>query len=70
VIATFPTTATAIGVRPTPNSLELFAPFGLDDLFNRIVRANKVQISQAIYEAKTKKWTDRWPGLCIVGWDE
>lgn len=52
-IATFPTTAAAIGIRPTPSGLSVYAPFGLSDVFALIVRANKAQITRAIYEAKT-----------------
>jgi uncharacterized protein len=35
-IATFPTTATAIGVRRICGKFECCAPFGLDDLFGLI----------------------------------
>ena len=40
-IATFPTTATAVGVRRIRGKLECYAPFGLEDLFGLIVRPNK-----------------------------
>jgi|SRR5208282_741180 len=40
-IATFPTTATAIGVRRIRGKLECCAPLGLDDLFGLVVRPNK-----------------------------
>jgi len=39
-IGTWPTTATAIGVRMSGNQLEVWAPFGTDDLFNLVVRPN------------------------------
>ena len=67
-ITTFPTTATAIGVQPRPDGLHVFAPYGLSDLLGLIVRPNKKQITQAIYEAKVKKWRARWPNLRIVAW--
>ena len=67
-ITTFPTTATAIGVQPRPDGLHVFAPYGLSDLLGMIVRPNKKQITQAIYDAKVKKWQARWPGLRIVAW--
>ena len=67
-ITTFPTTATAVGVQPRAGGLHVFAPYGLSDLLGGTVRPNKKQITQAIYDAKVKKWQDRWPGLRIVAW--
>ncbi|HLM13344.1 MAG TPA: nucleotidyltransferase family protein [Reyranella sp.] len=67
-ITTFPTTATAVGVQPRADGLHVFAPYGLSDLLGLIVRPNKKQITQAIYDAKVKKWRARWPDLRVVGW--
>jgi len=69
-IETWPTTATAIGVRPSGRQLEVWAPFGTDDLFNLVVRANRVQITPAIYEAKVTRWVARWPSLVALTWEE
>jgi uncharacterized protein len=68
-IATYPTTATSIGIRPTPSGLELCAPFGLHDLLNGVVRANKALITAGIYEAKVSRWKYAWPGLKVIEWD-
>ena len=67
-IATFPTTATAIGLRPQGTGLELCAPFGLDDLLGLVVRPNKVQIRREIYEAKVRRWRGLWPSLTVIDW--
>jgi uncharacterized protein len=69
-IATFPTTATAIGVRRIRGKLECCAPFGLDDLFGLAVRPNKRQITRAIYEAKIDRWRSFWPRLTFLPWEE
>ena len=69
-ITTFPTTAGAVAIRPGIRRLEIFAPFGLTDLFGGIVRANKVQITQAIYESKVRRWRSCWPALTIVDWHD
>lgn len=69
-IATFPTTATAVGVRPGRAGLETFAPFGLDDLLGHIVRPNKRQITRAIYDAKVARWRRCWPALTMIEWDD
>jgi len=67
-MATFPTTATAIGVQPAGSGLLISAAFGLGDLFNAIVRPNKVQITPAIYAAKVMRWRALWPRLRIIEW--
>jgi uncharacterized protein len=69
-IATFPTTATAVGVRRIRGKLECRAPFGLDDLFGLVVRPNKRQITRPIYEAKVDRWRSIWPRLTFLRWGE
>jgi uncharacterized protein len=69
-LATFPTTATAVGVRRICGKLECCAPFGLDDLFGLLVRPNKRQITRAIYEAKVDRWRPIWPRLTYLPWEE
>lgn len=68
-INTWPTTATAIGIRMDHhNELKVYAPFGLNDLFGKIVRANKAQITKEIFEAKASKWQSKWPDLTVIPW--
>jgi hypothetical protein len=69
-ISTFPTTATAIGVQPSPNGPLIAAPFGVSDLFATIVRPNKALITRAIYEAKLARWRPLWPRLAVVDWED
>ena len=69
-ISTFPTTATAVGVRPISDELEVYAPFGLDDLIGGIVRANKAQITKEIFETKVDKWLQAWPDLEVINWED
>ena len=69
-IATFPTTATAIGVRPADGRFEISAPFGLTDLCRLVVRPNKTQIDVQIYEAKLSRWRSHWPALDFRPWHE
>ena len=66
----WPTTATCVGVRAaSAGGLRVYAPFGLTDLFNMIVRPNKMQITRELYEAKTERWTRLWPKLQRLPWD-
>lgn len=68
---TWPTTATSIGVRKDKNNeLKVYAPFGLNDLFGKIVRANKTQITKQIYENKVSSWLKKWPDLNIIPWGD
>ena len=69
-IGTWPTTATAIGVRLSGRELEVWAPFGTDDLFNLVVRPNRVQITPEIYDAKVSRWTTHWPSLVALPWED
>src|ERR1700722_13251910 len=69
-IATFPTTATVVGVREIRGKLDCCAPFGLDDLFGLVVRPNKRQLTRAIYEAKVDRWRSIWPRLTFLRWEE
>lgn len=67
-IDTFPTTATAVGVRLSGSRLQVYAPFGLEDLLGLVVRPNKRQVTQAIYRAKVSRWQQLWPDLRVVDW--
>ncbi|AJY45790.1 nucleotidyltransferase family protein [Martelella endophytica] len=69
-IATFPTTATSIGIRPGPGGIEVEAPFGLSDLMSATVRPNKTQVSREVYEAKVGRWQTLWPELAVMRWDD
>lgn len=69
-ITTWPSTASALGVRLEGDELRVFAPFGLNDLFGMVVRPNpdRESISEEIYMAKANKWKSKWPELRIVPW--
>ena len=67
-INTWPTTATSVGVRLENDTLKVYAPFGLNDIFGMIVRANKAQITEEIYDNKVKKWSKNWSELNVIPW--
>lgn len=69
-IDTFPTTATAVGIRPVGGGAEIYARFDLSDLLDGVVRANRKQITRDIYEEKTSKWRKIWPNLTIIEWNK
>jgi uncharacterized protein len=69
-LASWPTTAAAIGVRQVDGALLVEAPFGLDDLLELVVRPNRVQITPEIYATKVARWSAVWPRLRILSWDD
>ena len=69
-IDTFPTTAGAIGIRPTRDAIESYASFGFADLVNLVVRPNKRQVTREIYDKKVVRWKPLWPMLDVIEWDD
>lgn len=70
-INSWPTTATAIGARrDSDGEWKIYAPFGLNDLFGKIIRSNKAQITKDIYEKKVKRWSSNWSDLIIIPWEQ
>jgi uncharacterized protein len=68
-IASWPETATCVGVRLEPDdSITIVAPLGLDDLFAMILRQNTARVSQAEFETRLreKRLTDRWPRVRVL----
>jgi hypothetical protein len=69
-IATWPTTATSIGLRSEHGGFTVCAPFGLADVFAMVVRPNTTLIDRAVYEAKVERWRRRWPRLTVLPWPQ
>lgn len=69
-ITKYPSSTHAVGVRLTDDDrLDIFAPFGLDDIFAMIVRPNYVLPNKAIYERKAARAKTLWPELTVIPWD-
>lgn len=71
-IEKFPERCTAIGVRQTKNgNLEIFAPYGLDDIYHYLVRPTPHFLVNSkrmdIYKKRMKKknWKEQWPIITI-----
>jgi hypothetical protein len=67
-IATWPTTASSVGVRRKDGGLVVCAPFGLADLFGIIARPNKTIVTRDVYEEKVTRWATHWPQLEVIPW--
>lgn len=69
-ISTWPTTATSVGVTSRSGKFEVFAPFGLTDMFTLTVRPNKKQVTKEVYTEKATRWRSMWPKLRVIRWEE
>ncbi len=67
-ISRWSTTVTCIGVRVENNTLKIFAPYGLNDLFGMIIRPVKFEFTEEKYNEKVKKLKEKWPMLDIRKW--
>ena len=67
-VASWPTTATAVGVRMHEGNVAMLSAFGLADLFDLVLRPNRVQVPRAVFEAKAACWQRLWPLLTVMPW--
>ncbi|MFE9426786.1 nucleotidyltransferase family protein [Kitasatospora sp. NPDC006697] len=68
-IDSFAATTCCLGVRQEPDGRwRVYAPHGLADVFNLVVRPNPVLAPRAVYEAKTARWRQQWPEVTVLDW--
>jgi uncharacterized protein len=68
-IDTFEATAACLGVRVQPGGRwRMYAPYGLADVFNLVVRPNPVLAPRHVYQEKTARWRQQWPSLTVLPW--
>ncbi len=70
-ISFWPETATAIAVRLNKNNkIEYIAPYGLNDLFNLIVKPTpKFNLTTYKNRLAKKQWKEKWSKLIIEGFE-
>lgn len=69
-VNSWPTTATSIALkRYKRNKWMIYAPFGIDDVFDMLIKANSRQVTKEIYMKKAEKWKNKWNELKIIDWD-
>jgi uncharacterized protein len=69
-LATWPETATAVGVRLLEaGDMHVLAPFGLADLFTMSLRHNQTLVGPEVFwqRIRDKRWLERWAELQVVG---
>jgi hypothetical protein len=68
-IDTFEATTACLGVRTEPDGRwRIYAPHGLADVFNLVVRPNPLLAPHEVYETKTIRWRQQWPSLTVLPW--
>jgi len=68
-IDSFEATTACLGVRVEPGGRwRIYAPHGLADVFNLVVRPNPVLAPRRVYRAKTARWQRQWPSLIVLPW--
>lgn len=65
----FAATTCCVGVRlDDGDRWRVYAPHGLADVFDLVVRPNPVLAPREVYESKARRWLDEWPELTILPW--
>ena len=68
-IDSFAATTCCLGIRlGEDDRWRVYAPHGLADVFNLVVRPNPVLAPRDVYEAKTQRWLQHWPELTVLPW--
>jgi hypothetical protein len=68
-IDSFAATTCCLGVRLSAGGdWQVYAPHGLDDVFNLVLRPNPVLAPRSVYEAKAARWQQQWPELTVLPW--
>lgn len=68
-VASWPEFATSVGLTlRDDDSIDVIAPYGLDDLFAMVVRRNPTRVSVDTYRKRIeqKQYQKRWPHVTIV----
>ena len=68
-ILRFPSTTTAVGIRRTGDDfLDVFAPFGLSNVWDMVLKPNRILPISNIYAEKAERWQKQWPRLIVRPW--
>jgi len=68
-IDSFAATTCCLGIRLEAGTRwRVYAPHGLSDVFNLVVRPNPVLAPRHVYETKTDRWRKQWPELTVLPW--
>ncbi|MGW4209479.1 nucleotidyltransferase family protein [Lentzea sp. NPDC004789] len=67
----FAATTCCVGIRlDGDDRWHVYAPHGLADVFDLVVRPNPVLAPRSVYETKAQRWREHWPELTVLPWPE
>ena len=65
----YPCAAQAIGLKRTGNEfLDVYAPYGLGDVWDVVARPNRALPMAHVYAEKTARWQGEWNKLVVYQW--
>lgn len=68
-IDSFAATTCCLGIRlEQDRRWRIYAPHGLSDVFDLVIRPNPVLAPRQVYEAKAARWRQVWPELTVLDW--
>lgn len=50
-------------------NMNIFAPYGLEDAFNMLIKPNKRAMTESNYNKMTAGYKARWPRVKVLSWD-
>jgi len=70
-VASWGATVTCVGVRLENGNLKVYAPYGLNDIFNGIIRPLKENgYKEDRYLEKSTRWKSIWSNLLVIPWND
>ncbi len=70
-ILRFPASPQTVGIKRTGEDfLDVYAPFGLGDIWDMVVRPNRGLPLTDIYSEKAASWHSKWPALTVYPWGD
>lgn len=67
-ISSWGATVTCVGVRFENGKLKVYCPYGLNDIFSMTIRPVKKDFTKEQYDARAKRWKNKWEKLVIKKW--
>lgn len=67
-IASWGATITCIGIRLEKGNLVVCAPYGLNDIFEMVIRPVKREFTKKAYDVRANRWMNKWPMLKKIDW--
>lgn len=68
-ILRFTSSVQAVGMKLSGEAFcDVYAPFGLSDVWNMVARPNRAMPLPQVYAAKTERWQQEWDKITVYQW--